>query len=332
MDETRASSRFCESCGSCLSRRANFCGQCGTAVDGDVGGSSRDRATSSGAVTELLQWAVRSRGSSGPRSTATPDQRARLRRRVRRHVEDGWRVEDRTDDSATLVRRSLGSTRTHLLIAAITVWWTMGLANAIYAAICYFDRTERTVLHADDSPSVDSPARERASPSARAGNEPTRRSRWLSTFVSLALLTLGLWVVASSASLGGFLVGALALGTGIVVSPPARSRLERRKPITTNGRTRSIEERSVHAPEKRCTGCLEPVVDGVERTYRQELVVAGVPIVTTNAGSNCYCDRCAYADPSAGSIRDALEMDDGFEADDELATEATEPDAEMKTS
>ena len=74
-----------------------------------------------------------------------------FRREVTEKVEAGWRIEEETDDRVTLVRRSVGSARTHLIIAVLTIWWAMGVPNLLYAAYKYVSDAERTVVWKDTS-------------------------------------------------------------------------------------------------------------------------------------------------------------------------------------
>lgn len=68
------------------------------------------------------------------------------RREVTALVEAGWRIEEETPDRVTLVNRTIGSARMHLIIAVFTIWWLMGIPNVLYAAYKYFADTERTIV------------------------------------------------------------------------------------------------------------------------------------------------------------------------------------------
>lgn len=68
------------------------------------------------------------------------------RREVTAKVESGWRIEEETRDRVTLVRRDFGDPGVHLVIAVLTLWWTMGLGNALYAAYKYFTGSQRTIV------------------------------------------------------------------------------------------------------------------------------------------------------------------------------------------
>ena len=80
------------------------------------------------------------------------------RREVTAKVESGWRIEDETPDRITLVRREFGDLGVHVIIAVLTLWWTMGLGNVLYAVYKYFTESQRTIVWkrpADISEGVD---------------------------------------------------------------------------------------------------------------------------------------------------------------------------------
>lgn len=68
------------------------------------------------------------------------------RRKVTELVEQGWRIESETPERMTLVKRNFGSAEIHVIIAVFTIWWLMGIPNALYAAYKYFDDSERTIV------------------------------------------------------------------------------------------------------------------------------------------------------------------------------------------
>lgn len=45
----------------------------------------------------------------------------------------GYSIKSRGESSARLKATGWGDSATHLLLAALTLWWTLGLANALYA-------------------------------------------------------------------------------------------------------------------------------------------------------------------------------------------------------
>jgi hypothetical protein len=71
------------------------------------------------------------------------------RREVTRLVERGWRIEEETDQRATLVKRTVGTPKAHLAIAVLTIWWLMGVPNLLYGAYKFVADVERTVVWKD---------------------------------------------------------------------------------------------------------------------------------------------------------------------------------------
>jgi hypothetical protein len=71
-------------------------------------------------------------------------------KRIARERADGWRVKERSDDWALLHKPNFGTRDGHVLLAAVTVWWAFGLANAAYALLAYWYDTPTKVLEADD--------------------------------------------------------------------------------------------------------------------------------------------------------------------------------------
>lgn len=71
----------------------------------------------------------------------------------------------------TLVNREVGSAGGHLLVAVLTIWWTMGVGNLLYGAYKYLADSERTVVWKNGPDGPD----ERAStglPAGDAGGDP----------------------------------------------------------------------------------------------------------------------------------------------------------------
>lgn len=88
---------------------------------------------------------------------------------------------------------------------------------------------------------------------------------------------------------------------GVFVNPRFRRRLDRRHAPSRFGRVRSVDDRVVHADEdcrERCVVCEDRVDRGLDRRYRSEFVVAGVPVYTASEDHNYYCLACATADRS----------------------------------
>ncbi|WP_435348252.1 hypothetical protein [Haloarchaeobius sp. HRN-SO-5] len=90
------------------------------------------------------------------------------------------------------------------------------------------------------------------------------------------------------------------VGTGILVNPWTRRRLNRLHPVTRVGRVRSVDDRVLHPEERcteRCTACDSRVDAGLVRRFREEFVLFGVPLVTRSEEFNHYCRDCATDEP-----------------------------------
>ena len=74
----------------------------------------------------------------------------------------GWTVREYNDRRAVLINRSFGSILGHLLIAALTVWWSAGLVNVAYLLYKYYVDADKWVIRPEGQ---DPPA---ATPSGEA--------------------------------------------------------------------------------------------------------------------------------------------------------------------
>lgn len=86
------------------------------------------------------------------------------------------------------------------------------------------------------------------------------------------------------------------ISAGIFVNPRFRRKLDRRNEITQFGRNRTVDSRVLSAAENQresCVGCGSVLNKGLVRRYREEFVIAGVPVWTTSEGRNFYCPDCA---------------------------------------
>ncbi|WP_276253430.1 zinc ribbon domain-containing protein [Halomontanus rarus] len=243
-------------------------------------------------------------------------------------IEDGWEVEHDFGDRIVLIRRSFGSTGMHILIGFFTIWWTMGIGNALYAAYCYYSNAERRVLWADQSNRSNEPA-------VRAGNSAhdTVESSSSGNLGTTILLWLGALIMVAAAQTSATILWTVIFGAVAIILAlsgtsslsPVRRRLEKRQSITDNGWTRSVRERSVVNPDETCAACAGHVGRGVERTYSTEFAVLGVPLTTDERGTNYYCRRCANGevpmakpDPDSDSDSDSeLESESESDTDSE---------------
>lgn len=272
--------QYCTACGASLEPAANYCSACGTAV-------SRSGSTPRSPVGTGQKRTADSRDSS---SEVTD--RDVLEYRIARATEAGWKLEGDYGDYAVMVRRTVGDLTTHALIAILTIWFTGGLANLLYAGYKYVGDADRIVLRPDQ------PTRAASRGGATGQPDPGRNA--LGWFVGIACLVMA-GLFALMGVLSGILSIVLALFVfllvtfGVIALPPVQHRVRRRHSVTTNGRTRTVDERAVTAPEEPCTTCSRPVDPGVERTYRESFCVLGLPL-TTDEGKNYYCRDCATAD------------------------------------
>jgi len=53
------------------------------------------------------------------------------------YITQGYKVQSTGENSTLLRKNQWGSTGGHLLVALLTIWWTLGVGNLIYALIAY---------------------------------------------------------------------------------------------------------------------------------------------------------------------------------------------------
>lgn len=322
-----AEPRYCSNCGDDLEPSMNYCPNCGTRIGrrGRSGSRTTDRSRRGDAESRAR---VRRTGTES-RTTSRTGSRAdsgsltngkRLETKIAKARSEGWRLEHDFGGHVVMVRRSFGDADVHLVIALATIWWTMGLANVLYGVYTYVEDAERMVLRPELT--EDSAADETASEShllARA----TAATCWLAGAI---LAAVGVQLLGSGAGVAlVVLFGLLGLG----VLPSVAERLERRHSVTTTGRTRSVEERSVVSHDQPCTACAEPVGRGVERIYRSEFCLLGLPLTGTE-GRNYYCRRCANAERSPAA-RDEFDRSNPNDAPARTDAAARESASERPT-
>ncbi|AGB39155.1 zinc ribbon domain-containing protein [Natronococcus occultus] len=267
---------YCPHCGEALEPSMNFCPDCGH--------------------------------PSGERGAS--ESRPALERRVAAAMADGWELEHDFGDHVVMVRRTFGGRDEHLVVAALSVWWTMGLGNALYGLYRYVGDAERMVL--------------RAGPSA---DEPETESRFetVGRIAGAGCLAMALALAGAAAVLAGSttapLLAAVAIGlatVGLGLFPEVRHRLGNRRSPSTNGAARSVEESAIVDYDRSCAVCADPVGRGIERTYRKGFYVLGVPL-TLSEGHNAYCRRCANAEADGTRTRErTIPIEDGSESEREL--------------
>ncbi len=118
------------------------------------------------------------------------------------------------------------------------------------------------------------------------------------------------------------IVAFLFLTFGVAVNPSLRRKIARRHALSRFGRVSSVDDRVIHPDEdcrERCVACDSRVNAGVERRFREEFVVAGLPVTTFTEGYNHYCLDCA-SEEILGLDRTNVDARRG-DREDEMATE-----------
>ena len=75
---------------------------------------------------------------------------AKLERQVDDMAVEGWKVSKDQGHRVILTRPDYGSLGGHVLVAILTVWWTLGLGNAAYAGYRYVRHSEKRVIRDED--------------------------------------------------------------------------------------------------------------------------------------------------------------------------------------
>ncbi|WP_226481642.1 zinc ribbon domain-containing protein [Natrinema amylolyticum] len=73
----------------------------------------------------------------------------RLQREIDELVAQGWTIEEETPDRVVMVDREFGSVVSHVLVAVLTFWFSMGLGNIAWGAYNYVSKSRRRVLWDD---------------------------------------------------------------------------------------------------------------------------------------------------------------------------------------
>ncbi|WP_246999079.1 hypothetical protein [Halosolutus gelatinilyticus] len=75
--------------------------------------------------------------------------------------------------------------------------------------------------------------------------------------------------------------------------------LDERRSITQFGSVRTVDHRTVRPEEnhtERCVSCEARMTRGLVRRFREQFVIAGVPVRSLSEGRNHYCLDCATRD------------------------------------
>lgn len=297
---------FCSNCGSAVNPGDAFCSNCGSAVGGPAVGESTTSGLAVGGSTASGSAVGGSGvGRSGVGGSAT-GRSARDGQSLRRRVEDltieGWEVEHDYGDRVVLVDRGFGSWGVHAILAV----FTGGLGNVAYAWYNYSPGADRIELRSDGT--------ERYLSDSNSGGDETEfgNSDAKTVAASVFFALVGIAILDGVSSVAALFLGISFILAALFTFPPTRERLRDRKPVTTFGRAHSTDEEVVTAPDQPCTACSRPVGTGVKRTYRERTYVAGVPITTTDEGENVYCRSCANGDPFT-TTSDEVDRETEFE-------------------
>ncbi|MXV63374.1 zinc-ribbon domain-containing protein [Natronorubrum sp. JWXQ-INN-674] len=286
---------YCSNCGTGLEPSMNYCPNCG-APSGQTGTQSQTRRDVSRGPGPGSTATASGTNELRPGSSSETTDRDVLEYRIANASRDGWELEHDFGDHAVMVRRTVGSVNEHLAVAVLTVWFTMGLGNALYGAYRYFGDAERMVLRAEQTENGDDA--EKTSGSLLLGRA-TAAVCWLTAAIIAAI---GVQLGPPAVSFILFALAFVFAAMGVSVLPSVSRRLANRHPVTANGRVHSVDERTVVAYDRPCSACADPVGRGVERTYRKEFCVLGIPL-TAAEGRNYYCRQCANAAQSSSTER-----------------------------
>lgn len=66
---------------------------------------------------------------------------------------EGWKVKQDGDERVVMAKPNYGSGGGHLVVALLTVWWTLGIGNLLYLGYKYFSDSPSKVVR-DESASA----------------------------------------------------------------------------------------------------------------------------------------------------------------------------------
>lgn len=69
-----------------------------------------------------------------------------LQRKIDDAKVEGWKLSEEQGERAVMKKPNYGSLGGHVLVALLTVWWTIGLGNVCYAAYKYFSHSDTKVV------------------------------------------------------------------------------------------------------------------------------------------------------------------------------------------
>jgi len=99
----------------------------------------------------------------------------------------------------------------------------------------------------------------------------------------------------------GLVVSVLLVLAGATIAPSVRKRVDHRHSLGSFGRSPVVERRTISPREhchERCIVCDASIEAGLVRRYREDITVAGVPLLFGSNSYNHYCLDCARAEMS----------------------------------
>ncbi|WP_231378808.1 hypothetical protein [Natrinema sp. J7-1] len=80
------------------------------------------------------------------------DDQREMERVIDDYITQGYQVKSQGERSARVKDKDWGSALGHLIVAALTLWWTLGIGNVAYAAYKRYPADEVTIkVDHDDS-------------------------------------------------------------------------------------------------------------------------------------------------------------------------------------
>ncbi|WP_049894356.1 hypothetical protein [Halogranum rubrum] len=58
---------------------------------------------------------------------------------------EGWKIKEDGDERVLMFKPNYGTLGGHTLVALLTVWWTFGIGNGLYAAYKYVKSPQKVV-------------------------------------------------------------------------------------------------------------------------------------------------------------------------------------------
>src|SRR4051794_23611325 len=66
-------------------------------------------------------------------------------------ITTGYKVKAEGENSVLMSNAGWGSVGGHIVVALLTVWWTLGLGNLVYALIAHYTQGDSVLIKIDES-------------------------------------------------------------------------------------------------------------------------------------------------------------------------------------